>query len=225
MKILQLALYMVVCVAISVIAFPALAQDAELATGATQLPWPVSPLEWSGNINGEEVNVTGSFEDIFPHLGLGYPQIPPNDDHLANTTAVSNIKHTASGEVESALVERATTGKWNTLCIPIRGWDWQRAYVWALKVVIYNFSAVPGVCKIPAHSCKRMQCYYGSTVYVCNDSDREVRPECKYLGSFVQDIINLCSVNRENPKITRAGGQEFEIEGYNVIVKQESCGW
>lgn len=56
-------------------------------------------------------------------------------------------------------------------------------------------------------------------------TDHEVRPDCNYLGTFVQDITNLCSVNRENPKVTRAGGQEFETEGYNVIVRQENCGW
>ncbi|KAH6723351.1 hypothetical protein BKA61DRAFT_465645 [Leptodontidium sp. MPI-SDFR-AT-0119] len=201
---------MVVFVAISVTGSPYPVQDAELSAGAPRLPSPVSPLEWSGTINGAEVNITGNFEDIFSHLGLKYPQTPPNDDRLSSTTATSNIKYTASGE---------------TLCIPVTGWNWQRAYVWALKVVIYNFSAVPGVCKIKAHSCKRMQCYYGSMVYVCNNTDHEVRPDCNYLGTFVQDITNLCSVNRENPKVTRAGGQEFETEGYNVIVRQENCGW
>ncbi|KAG4435073.1 hypothetical protein IFR05_009432 [Cadophora sp. M221] len=182
-------------------------------------------LMWSGTINGAEVNITSNFEDIFTHLGLKYPLILPNDDHFSHTTSTSNIKYTASGEVESALMGRAANGKWKILCILVTRWDWQRAYVWALKVVIYNFLAVLGVCKIKAHSCKKMQCYYGSSAYICNDTDHEVRPDCTYLGSFVQDIINLCSVNREHPMVTRAGGQEFETEGYNVIVRQESCGW
>ena len=64
--------------------------------------------------------------------------------------------------------------QWKTLCIPVRGWDWQRAYVWALNVIIHNLSVVPGVCKIKAHSCKRMHCYYGSSVYVCNDVGLEI---------------------------------------------------
>ncbi|KAG4425485.1 hypothetical protein IFR04_001404 [Cadophora malorum] len=193
--------------------------------------WDTDRFNWTGIVNGAEVNITDDFHHIFTHLGLECPQIPTNDIYLSGTTATSNIEYTDSGEVESALMSRETSGKVTSQrctelirftgyglteenavadhLYSVRGWDWQRAYVWALNVIIYNLSVVPGVCKIKAHICKRMHCYYGSSVYVCNDSDREVRPDCNYLGSFVQDIINLCTIDRHNPKIARAGRREF----------------
>ncbi|PVH87515.1 hypothetical protein DL98DRAFT_581524 [Cadophora sp. DSE1049] len=226
MKVLHLAFYMVVFTALSVVASLAPVHGAELSAEAMHLPWPVSPLEWSGTVNGAEVNITGDLQHIFTHLGLKLPQIPTNSIDLSNNTAASELKYTALGEVESALMSRESTGKVNDTphaAFQIARED--RAYVWALNVIIYNLSVVPGVCKIKAHSCKRMHCYYGSSVYVCNDSDREVRSDCNYLGSFVRDIINLCTIDRQNPKIARAGGQEFHTDGYNVIVRKEACQW
>ena len=66
-------------------------------------------------MNGSEVNITGDFHHVFTHLGLEYPQIPTNDNHLSGATATSHIEYTGSGEVESALMSRETLGKVSNL--------------------------------------------------------------------------------------------------------------
>ncbi|KAH9212391.1 hypothetical protein DL95DRAFT_411179 [Leptodontidium sp. 2 PMI_412] len=239
MKLLRLALFMVVFVAISVTGSPYPVQDAELSAGAPRLPWPVSPLEWSGTINGAEVNITGNFEDIFSHLGLKYPQTPPNDDRLSSTTATSNIKYTASGEVESALVERTASGK-VTNPRPLRFYEKDGSLQnhsgrHSASQLLAGTSNEPtsgpskwsSITSQPSQESAKSR---PTAARECNATTDlwftfATTPDCNYLGTFVQDITNLCSVNRENPKVTRAGGQEFETEGYNVIVRQENCGW
>lgn len=56
-----------------------------------------------------------------------------------------------------------------------------------------------------------------------SQNDYEIDPATPYLGSYASDIINLCNIQTLGD-IAYAGGQEFDTDGYNIIVRgTESC--
>jgi hypothetical protein len=78
---------------------------------------------------------------------------------------------------------------------------------------------------IPAKSCSRISCSYDSAIYLCNDNGQYIEPASAYIASYAQDLVNLCTTGSFDkfPDYRKTGGQEFDSDGYNVIVKQDSC--
>lgn len=52
-------------------------------------------------------------------------------------------------------------------------------------------------------------------------NDYRIAPALNYLGSYAQDLVDQCSDNPKHPK--ESGGQEFDTDNYNVIVRGEYC--
>ncbi|KAJ9668323.1 hypothetical protein H2201_001371 [Coniosporium apollinis] len=86
---------------------------------------------------------------------------------------------------------RATAGDIQRGINDIHGWGNQPIYV-------------------DGHACVQLSCINNSGVVLCNDNDWQIAPMSDYIASYAGDIIDLCG--------RYPGGQEFDSDGYNVIV-------
>lgn len=48
-----------------------------------------------------------------------------------------------------------------------------------------------------------------------------IAPNCAYLGSYAQDLVASCSYTTYAPIDDQTGGQEFDTDGYNIIVRED----
>ncbi|KAI1323942.1 hypothetical protein F5Y16DRAFT_412303 [Xylariaceae sp. FL0255] len=81
-------------------------------------------------------------------------------------------------------------------------------------------AATSGVCSIGPgpRVCTVLLCNkYNAGIWLCNDNDFSISPNCAYLASYAQDIINQCGQNYVHGVMTTRG-QEFDTDNYNVVV-------
>ncbi|KAG4443350.1 hypothetical protein IFR05_001139 [Cadophora sp. M221] len=110
---------------------------------------------------------------------------------------VPNIDSKASSVLE-------TRSKDKIYCIPIAGWNWAKVN----DVLVNNLI-------------NRLQT---SEILLCNDSDKAINPFCVWIASYAVDISKRChsTYNDARPR-GLVGGQEFDTDGFNVIVRKDKC--
>jgi hypothetical protein len=69
--------------------------------------------------------------------------------------------------------------------------------------------------------CTRVACQYSSAIFVCNDNDHAVGPHCSDVVDLAQDILNSCTYR--NGRNHETQGQEFNTDGWNVVIGQQHC--
>ncbi|KAI1334716.1 hypothetical protein F5Y15DRAFT_420647 [Xylariaceae sp. FL0016] len=83
----------------------------------------------------------------------------------------------------------------------------------------------PGNCEVGPgpRVCARVACANHAAVWLCNDNTSPITPACAYLGTYVQDLITICAVQDQIHHLPSVRGQEFDSDGYNVIVGWGDC--
>ncbi|PVH88222.1 hypothetical protein DL98DRAFT_508926 [Cadophora sp. DSE1049] len=158
---------------------------------------------FNGTINGEQVTGHGSIEQIFAQQAAKNPNFVIPEPIAAD---------------KSELVPRYKT---NTNCIPVPHQNWKGTSPSFIRDGIKYLNGVTNFCTVWAKSCSRVSCSYDSAIIVCNDSFVHHHHSCKYIASYAQDILDKCSVYTREDKTWRVGGQEWDTDRYNVIVRYE----
>lgn len=98
--------------------------------------------------------------------------------------------------------------------------------------------SVGGQCHVGPgpRTCTRVSgnCQTADAIMLCNDNNHAIAPSCGYLGDYVDHITRACAwevnsppcwVKPCGPKWTQylVRGQQFDSDGYNVIVAKVSC--
>jgi hypothetical protein len=111
------------------------------------------------------------------------------------------------------------------LCAPVAGQDWTAAFMSHIDAGIFYLNNLHTRLGVSAKSCARISCSYDSTIYLCNDNGGYIEPASTYIASYAQDLVNLCTTGSftKFPAYRKTGGQEFDSDRYNVIVKKDSC--
>ncbi|KAN0098402.1 hypothetical protein V8E51_014065 [Hyaloscypha variabilis] len=111
------------------------------------------------------------------------------------------------------------------LCIPIRGWNWVTAYMPDIQAGVVYLDNLNTRINIGPTSCSRISCSWNGAIYLCNDNPYSIQPASPYLASYAQDLINICTTGSDDhyPDYKRTGGQEFDTDGYNIIVREDGC--
>ncbi|KAN0096044.1 hypothetical protein V8E51_014849 [Hyaloscypha variabilis] len=105
------------------------------------------------------------------------------------------------------------------LCIPVAGWNWQKADVNAAGQCRSQMGNA-GRVWINAQSCSRVCCVTGNQVWICNDNNYAINPALPYIQSYVGAIVGYCTTS-DTVAGPLAGGQMFDTDGYNVILRGE----
>ena len=130
------------------------------------------------------------------------------------------------------------------ICWPVPGWDWGLAGAGAIEDGVKYLETLNARLKMDANACSHINCSYNSAIWLCNDvsiieppslfvasfntwfelqNPYLIYPASPYLASYAQDLLNYCSNFNEEPKMQKVGGQEFDTDNYNIIVRADSC--
>jgi hypothetical protein len=94
-------------------------------------------------------------------------------------------------------------------------------------------------CAIGSDTCLNLGCFGDAVVQLCNDvvfplpsshallkylqNSYAIAPDCGYLASYADTIITHCVWFDRGGNQGLTGGQMFDTDGYNVIVKKAKC--
>ncbi|KUJ14762.1 uncharacterized protein LY89DRAFT_720237 [Mollisia scopiformis] len=179
----------------------------------TELPYPVSKMTFLGTLGGHDVQLNGSIEEIHSQMTVLHPEFDPDALLAAKKLA---IRDTGSELIESELEGRS---KSNMICCNPGSWG---ADPGRIEQGIDYLDHFNGLCGVPARTCVRISCSWGSAIYLCNDNYYGITPTCPYMASYAQDILNTCPMYSWTVQ-TSYCGQEFDTDSYNIIVRGDNC--
>ncbi|KAF4626802.1 hypothetical protein G7Y89_g11356 [Cudoniella acicularis] len=177
--------------------------------------YKIDVMTLNGTIHGVPWTGQGTIEQIYAEFTKAHPDV----------VAAANAPKSAAGKrnpESKSIVQRDE--KTGLFCVPIPGWDWTGADIQRIGQGIQYLDNVDAYCIANGHSCSRISCSYNSDIWLCNDNDGPIYNGCSYMATFAQDIINSCSVDLAPVTWTTiAGGQEFDTNDFNIIVRSDSC--
>lgn len=195
---------------------PAVTARALPDSAGSGLPYPVKPMALSGNIGGYDVQLSGSIQEIHAQMKTIYPDFDP-----AALNAAKNST-TRSDDLDFTFKLTPRGGKLlPPICCPIR--DWKQAGGGPIDEGIFHLNNVGGTCGVDAKSCSRISCSWGAAIFLCNDNDYGITPQCLYLSTYAHDIRMDCYRADSGDGVFSVCGQEFDSDNYNIIVRKDSC--
>ncbi|KAH8650554.1 hypothetical protein BGZ60DRAFT_534212 [Tricladium varicosporioides] len=194
--------------AIAVASALAAALPEDVSVGILYNGAKISEMRFTGTIHGIEYSGNGTVEQIYAQFKADYPEV-----------VAANTNFTAAGTPIHNLEAR---NKEQPHCCGEPGgpnWGWYSAQTWYIFDGINYLHAFRGRCDIGPGpgNCGRISCSYGSGIYLCNDNNYMISPNCGYLATYAQDLCDAC--NRKGYTC----GQQFDTDNYNVIVHGDSC--
>ncbi|KAH6679576.1 hypothetical protein B0J14DRAFT_558889 [Halenospora varia] len=89
--------------------------------------------------------------------------------------------------------------------------DWGRADKYAIEDGIKYLNRVAKTGRkcdvgLGPGNCVRISCSYNSAIYLCNDNNYGMEPNCDYIASYAQNLLNRCWF------FDGIYGQEFDTE-------------
>ncbi|PVH81794.1 hypothetical protein DL98DRAFT_530847 [Cadophora sp. DSE1049] len=162
-------------------------------------------LHITGTIDGIKVNHTGTIEEVYSQIAAENPGFAPHE----------------IGIIPRSLERREKSAMY---CIPVPGQNWEKASDLPINNGIRSLQTNRLFCNVPAHTCVRVSCSSNAEIRVCNDSNLEIKPYCAWIASYAFDISKKCystwGIARPQGLV---GGQYFDTDGFNVIVKKDTC--
>ncbi|KAF4615549.1 hypothetical protein G7Y89_g15311 [Cudoniella acicularis] len=191
--------------------FTVLTASLALASTALGVTIPKAPrsiedynqgiMALNGTIHGIPWVGTGTIEQIYAEFTKAYPDAAAKDKRDPKPKTITDL-----------------------FCIPIAGQDWTKARTQYINDGIDYLNTVDAFCNCGGQSCVRISCSWNSAIYLCNDNDDEIWNACDYMATFAQDIVDQCTTTYPPPVwTTRSGGQEFDSNNFNIIVRDDSC--
>ncbi|PMD36498.1 hypothetical protein L207DRAFT_532119 [Hyaloscypha variabilis F] len=181
---------------------------------------------WIGEVGGHafQLNGTAGVQSPFglAQLKATHPEIelPKNtNDALA---AVENLAKRNKVSCYAPLFQQAA----DFLCLsdhpstlsPMSSHpDWQEAEIFDVGVCAGFLFGINARISVGAGrgTCAQICCDDGDKVFACNDNSYAIDPASSYLASYVLDIVSDCWDQFGDT----VGGQEFDTDDYNVIVR------
>ncbi|KAH9223561.1 hypothetical protein DL95DRAFT_492705 [Leptodontidium sp. 2 PMI_412] len=170
----------------------------------------VGQLRVTGEVNGIAVNHTGTVQEIFKQL--------ETED---NSFKLSDLA--APGRQNTGIHLPSKREMTDVKCLPVPGQKWNGADVSAIDDGIYFLKNRGLTCNVGPHSCVRVSCSWDGGIYVCNNGDNEIRPSCNDVGIYAQALVNNCRYKRGFLRHDGVGGQVWDNENWNVVVRKDGC--
>ncbi|PVH84267.1 hypothetical protein DL98DRAFT_612353, partial [Cadophora sp. DSE1049] len=157
------------------------------------------------------------------HLSLVEKDVPSTTP--SSFEAPSNISNTSPvfSTLDKASVDRHMT---DVNCLEATGQtSWGRAPLDAIHDGIKYLRTSQGgnmVCGAPPHTCVRISCSWHGGIHLCNNNSYHLRKNCFYIADYAQALVDKCTY-KDVVGQNSVGGQAWDIENWNVIVKVEKC--
>ncbi|EFR01023.1 hypothetical protein MGYG_04026 [Nannizzia gypsea CBS 118893] len=170
---------------------------------ADPLPHPVGPITYTGpvELNGKNLNLTveGTVQEIYSKVKDRTGVIlKPVDLHKDDS------KHKLRARARASIN-----------CHPQGG----GAKVKSIREGASYLNGLHGKFRPLPRTCSRVSCSWDSGIFLCNDNDHKVSVPCKLVAEYTRDILDICA----SPDVVSLRGQEFDSDGWNVVVRESNC--
>ena len=78
-------------------------------------------------------------------------------------------------------------------------------------------------CRVKKNSCSRVSCSYNSAIFLCNDNDIPIAPECSLVAGYALKVIDHCKTQLPSGKWYASGKYFNETGGWNAEVRYDKC--
>ncbi|KAG0651563.1 hypothetical protein D0Z07_1498 [Hyphodiscus hymeniophilus] len=177
-----------------------------VAPGPRDLPYPTKALEYRGVLGGHDVQLNGTVEDMIAQMQSLHPST--SIDSLFAERTSSNTFHTRQIQI-------------GLNCCPVGSQGWRATTQFDIINGIKHLQSIP-ILGIDGKSCSRISCSYSSSIWLCNDNDIRVNRLGSEYALYATALIERCGSRDPNGDLVVCG-QVFDILGYNIIVREDSC--
>ncbi|KAF9880226.1 hypothetical protein CkaCkLH20_02180 [Colletotrichum karsti] len=185
--------------------------------------YTIVPMQWSGTVDGEDMNLEGTIEEVFAQIQAVKP-----DFDWTNTTELT--------EPEADLSTLDARSPSNIICdVGGRGPMVQEASM--QRETDYLRRIANSQCGVAAgpRVCARVSCSSGDGIWLCNDTTSHLSRRCGIIPDYVWRIFGRCKswvssgvcpirgCQYPEPGWYYARGQQFDTENFNVIIGKDNC--
>jgi hypothetical protein len=221
MRFPELLLVIILCLLV-----PAFGLPLSNAGSINDLPYPLVPMTYSHTIKGRNIELNGTIQVCFLYSIIHNFVLTKDKEVVRQLQGIDpdfTLNSTLSDQENFALEPR---GKGNVkCCIPghvdqsISGYNWSPCSVGGIASAIITLSELTGTCNVEPRSCSLLHCTYDAGLWLCNDNNYSISPLCSSLATYGNDLLADC-VDKHDPSVC---GQEFDSDGFNVIVHSVPC--
>ncbi|KAI1388134.1 uncharacterized protein F4822DRAFT_303362 [Hypoxylon trugodes] len=164
--------------------------------------YTIVPMTWLGinTTDGLEIAVSGTIQEI--------------------QSQVQSMNDSIVWKMSSTQQSIKPRSKKNIVCNS--GGDGGADNVFVQQGIDYLKSIKNGPCGAPPgpNKCSRISCSYGAGIFLCNDTPKEIHHDCPDLATYAEDIRSNCHTEGV---VTYVRGQQFDTEGFSVVVGHDQC--
>ncbi|KAK3295799.1 uncharacterized protein B0H64DRAFT_474703 [Chaetomium fimeti] len=195
-------------------AFAAVAVAAPVANESPIEGYAIVPATWElDGPDGQVIQLNGTVQEVVAQLDV----IVPN----SRNKLIADIATASASAAEASTLER----RYDEESLHCFVSPWGNGYVDSIQDGINYLNNVPGR---PWHNpgpgnCARVSCSYRSAIYWCNDNRfRKELNSFKDIAHGADRIKNTCR-RQDGVGSLVTNGQIFYTDGWNVIVRSDSC--
>lgn len=157
-------------------------------------------------VYGYNIQLNGTIEAILAYLKQNHPTI----------SIIATIPPRVPDLPEESKI--------NTTCCPVPG---QNFATWAGPRATWNgaryLSSINGTANLPAHSCARVSCSYGSGIFTCNGGNETLNPMFSRVTNLTSSVLKRCVI-RPGENNARVCGQAFDDSSpLSVVIQGDYC--
>ncbi|KAI1502665.1 hypothetical protein F5X99DRAFT_407741 [Biscogniauxia marginata] len=169
----------------------------------------VVPLHWTGIIEegGDNLTFQGTIQEIEAEIQKSKPEF--------------SWKTAFKDRIDSRDPSGLDIRNKNSEFFCTVGGD-GKATTLAIGVNSMSLIYAGGICGVGPgpRVCARISCEYDGAIWLCNDNTWPIAPQCGYLATYADDIVNTCGMGESFGEVQ---GQEFDTDNYNVAVGHAQC--
>ncbi|KAF4958962.1 hypothetical protein FGADI_2041 [Fusarium gaditjirri] len=197
--------------AVSTVALP----DGAKAVDNPLEGYTFAPMKWTGSIKegADPVTLSGTAEEIVAQM----KKLNPDYEFPEGNTTETEIDKRSQGHIICKV------GGFGAM--DVRAAHRERNYLRSLG----NKG-----CWVGPRTCTKIACATGDAIILCNDNGHAIEPRCSNLADYIDHIIGACTWRVNSPPCTvrpcgpswsvdMVRGQQFDSDGYNVIVAKDTC--
>ncbi|EPE32475.1 hypothetical protein GLAREA_07608 [Glarea lozoyensis ATCC 20868] len=181
-----------------------------------KLPYPVEPFTFNGTIDGHEVYLVGSIDEQLEHMEKTYPDFDRNNFQAVRADIPETKHETRSVNNKVGMGQCCDEPQMQS-----HGWNYVSSV--DISFAAAQLAGYEGGCPVQPHRCVFFTRSGRAGIHLCNDNTYFISPSCKYLSSYAVDIRDHCGKGfaTSNGLEARSCGQQFDTDGYNVVVVYE----
>jgi hypothetical protein len=177
----------------------------------SSLPYPAGKMQFRGTIGGHELELNGTIQEVYSQAKALYPDIQDVDVPKTFTTG-----NEADYEKIGKLMKKNAIHP--SLCMQGTNYDWRSAKLEDVARAYNQLLHTQGVCGVRPGGCVNISVYEDATVKLCSKTVHTISPNCSYLSSYVELMMNECRYQEESSGNWMLSAKMWDDDDYFMAV-------